>query len=550
MKPRVLSAILFSPRGGSAHAARALARNLRKQGCEVTLVAGSRGDQGAHGDARAFYGDVRAVDFDSALASDAPQRFRAPVGSAPLHPSFEDRAGAPDRIFAKLDDDEYELQVSAWSRELDRAGARDADVLHLHHLTPLNEAAARIAPHVPVVGQLHGTELLMLEQIAAADAPGWTYAERWAERMRGWAGNCAAVVVAPAGVDRAVALLDVPRSRLVAIPNGVEADVFTSRAVDRGAFWRRVLVEQPRGWLPGQPPGSARYGDGDVAALAAGTVLLYVGRFTAVKRLDRLISGFGRAQEQLEAPAGLVLVGGHPGEWEGEHPAQIAARLGVAHVFLAGWQAQEDLPDFLSAADAVVLTSEREQFGQVIVEGMACGLPAVATRSLGPAAIIDDGQTGWLVEPDNEMALATALTEVVQHQHERERRGRRAQRSARERYSWARAAQQLAAVLEDVVADAIHTPHRRQAGHGLPPERSPYVLPRRPDETLARDGRPRHPQRPPRVDHRPGTAVPVDSALRAGPHDARFICEHDGLDAVPQAQLREDPGDVCLDGGG
>jgi glycosyltransferase involved in cell wall biosynthesis len=461
MKPRVLSAILFSPRGGSAHAARALARNLRDQGCAVTLVAGSRSDQGAFGDARAFYGNVHAVSFDAALASDAPQQFAALAGDAPLHPSFEDRIGAPDRVFAMLDDDEYELQVAAWARELERAGARDADVLHLHHLTPLNEAAARAAPHVPIVGQLHGTELLMLERIAGADPPDWRYAERWAERIRGWAHNCARLVVAPAAVDRAVSLLHVPRAQVIAIPNGVDVDLFTSRALDREAFWRRVLVDQPQGWLPGGPPGSLRYREADVMALSAGTVLLYIGRFTAVKRLDRLIGAFRRAQERLQTPAGLVLVGGHPGEWEGEHPAEIASRLGVAQVFLAGWQAQEDLPDFLSSAEVVVLTSEREQFGQAIVEGMACGLPAVATRSLGPAAIIDDGETGWLVDPGDEMALASALTDAVQHEHERERRGRLARISARERYSWAAASEQLTALLEEVAAGAVHTPASR-----------------------------------------------------------------------------------------
>ena len=95
MKPRVLSAIMFSPRGGSAHAARALTRNLRKQGCAVTLVAGSRSDQGTHGDALAFYGDVHRVSFDAALATEAPQRFAAAGGSAPLHPSFEDRLRGP-----------------------------------------------------------------------------------------------------------------------------------------------------------------------------------------------------------------------------------------------------------------------------------------------------------------------------------------------------------------------------------------------------------------------------------------------------------------------
>jgi glycosyltransferase involved in cell wall biosynthesis len=425
---------------------------LRDQAWEVTLVAGSREDQGEHGNAHRFYGDVRAVSFDAALASDAPQRFAGSPGSAPLHPSFEDRAGAPDRVFAALDDHEYELQVAAWSRELERAGARDADVLHLHHLTPINEAAARIAPQVPVVGHLHGTELLMLERIAGPDPPAWRYAGRWSERMQRWARQCERLVVAPAAVERAASLLGVPRERLAVVPNGVDIDLFRSAAVDRERFWRRVLIDQPRGWLPGRPPGSARYHDADVAALAAGTVLLYVGRFTAVKRLDRLISAFGRAQERVRSPGGLVLVGGHPGEWEGEHPAQIAARLKVPRVFLAGWHTHEELPEFFSAAEAVVLTSEREQFGQVIVEGMACGLPAVATRSPGPATIISDGQTGWLVEPDDQDALVAALAEVVRDRPERERRGALARIVTRERYSWTGASEQLAALLTDVLA--------------------------------------------------------------------------------------------------
>jgi glycosyltransferase involved in cell wall biosynthesis len=452
--PHVLSAILFSPRGGSAHAARALAQGLRDQGCVVTLLAGSRGDQGIHGDARAFYGDVRGVDFDAALASASPQRFAGPPGSAPLHPSYEDRAGAPDRVFAALDDEEYGLQVDAWSRELTRAGARDADVLHLHHLTPINEAAARVAPNVPIVGQLHGTELLMLERIAGPDPPDWPYAEAWARRMRRWAQRCARIVVAPAALERAVSLLQVPRERFATVSNGVDLELFQSREVDRQSFWRRVLVDSPRGWLPGEPAGSLRYREADVTALAAGVVLLYVGRFTAVKRLDRLIGAFGRAQHRLQTPAGLVLVGGHPGEWEGEHPAQIAARLGVPQVFLAGWHTHAELPEFLSASEAVVLTSEREQFGQVVVEGMACGLPAVATRSLGPASIISDGQTGWLVAPDDLDALVTALTEVAQNPAERERRGELARAVVRERYSWAGASAQLAAVLRSVTATA------------------------------------------------------------------------------------------------
>ena len=52
------------------------------------------------------------------------------------------------------------------------AGAAEADILYLHHLTPLNEAAARAFPDLPVLGHIHGSELLMLERIAAGPSPG------------------------------------------------------------------------------------------------------------------------------------------------------------------------------------------------------------------------------------------------------------------------------------------------------------------------------------------------------------------------------------------
>jgi hypothetical protein len=172
---RVVMGLLFFPRGGSAHVARQLATSLPAAGWEATIVTGSVALPGRPGDAREFYAglDVRPVDFTAAL--DAPDPLLA---DPPFHPSYEDRRDAPDRVMAVLDDEHYEHQVAAWSAALDAAGAGAADVLHLHHLTPLNAAAARVAPDVPVVGHLHGTELLMLEAIAEHGASVWPYAPR------------------------------------------------------------------------------------------------------------------------------------------------------------------------------------------------------------------------------------------------------------------------------------------------------------------------------------------------------------------------------------
>src|SRR4029079_13389578 len=94
-------------------------------------------------------------------------------------------------------------------------------------------------------------------------------------------------------------------------------------------------------------------------------------------------------------------------------------RTGVPDVFLAGWHTHRELPAFLNASDVVVLPSVREQFGQVLVEGMACGRPAIAVDAHGPAEIVEDGDTGWLVEPDDAHGLAEALVEAVNRPEER-----------------------------------------------------------------------------------------------------------------------------------
>jgi glycosyltransferase involved in cell wall biosynthesis len=435
---------MFFPRGGSAHVARALAATLPEHGWDVTLVTGSKAEGSGHGDARAFFDglDVRPVDFDA--------------GDAPMHPSYEDRPGAVDEVFAAVDDDGYEAHVDAWARALQNADAAEADVLHLHHLTPIHEAAARVAPDVPVITHLHGTELLMLEAIA--DGAPWPYAEAWARRMRRWAQRSARLLVlAPSQVERVERLLGIGADGCVVTPNGFDPQLFEPLDVDRAAHYRRHLVDDPRGWLPGRPEGSVHYTGAQIAPLTRGPVALAVGRFTAVKRLGLLVRAWARAQreERLPADASLVLLGGYPGEWEGEHPADAIAASGASRVFLAGWHGHDALPGFFGAADVNVLASVREQFGSVLVEGMACELPAIAVNRFGPAAIIEDGVTGWLVEPDDERALSDAIVAALADPDERRRRGRRARRDAEERFSWPAIAERLARLFDEIadVAD-------------------------------------------------------------------------------------------------
>jgi glycosyltransferase involved in cell wall biosynthesis len=456
--------LYFYPRGGSAQASRALARALEADGLDVTLVAGSRSDLGDAADAVDFYAglDLRPVDYTPALGSTTPLEYTGAPGTAPIHGSYEDRPGSPDRVLASLDDKAYELQVEAWMRELEAAAAPGVDVAYLHHLTPLNEAVRRLfGPELPVVGHVHGTELLMLEEIEAGPPPSWTDADAWAERLRRWARECQRIVVNdPGGLERAARLLGLPRERFACVPNGFDPHFAPAKAaVDRAGFWRRILSEEPRGWRPDGAAGSVAYSETELAPLA-GTVFLYVGRFTAVKRLPLLIEAFIEARTRLTEPSALVLLGGHPGEWEGEHPTETIARLGAEDVFLAGWHPHSDLPNFMHAADAVVHASPREAFGQVLVEGMACELPAIAVDRGGPARIVTDPATGWLVPPEDPAALAAAIAAAALDPAERQARGTRARQRAVAHYSWDEVGTEVAELVRGTIAAAAPAPSR------------------------------------------------------------------------------------------
>ena len=424
---RVVSGLFFFPRGGSSHLARSLSRSLGALGDRVTLAVGSLGDPGGRSHAPTFYQGIDVVPVDY-----------TPGRGLPFQPSYEDRPDAPDPVFAAEPDQAYERLVDVWADALGRAGADRADALHLHHLTPIHEAALRRFPDVPVVTELHGTELGMLREIDAGAA--WPFAAEWAERMQRWAAVSRSLLVAPGIADEAAERLEVARERFVELPGGVDLELFDRREVDRVAFWRRWLVEEPQGWDESGIPGTVRYAHADLEPIEAGRPLvLFVGRYTAVKRLPLLLRAHARVQGAVGGLVPLVLVGGHPGEFEGEHPLRFAHR----GVFLAGWHGHDDLADAINAADLVVLPSRDEAFGLVLAEAMACGVPVVATASQGPSRIVEDGETGWLVPVDDEEALTAALVAAVSDETERRRRGELARERARERYGEAGVARRV-----------------------------------------------------------------------------------------------------------
>jgi glycosyltransferase involved in cell wall biosynthesis len=449
MGGRVLMGHLFFTGGGAAVVARNLAVALPRFGWQPTIIAASLRNRDPQRDVRVFFRGLAVHPIDLTDAIDAADPMRA---DPPVPPLLTARPGRRP-LFAALDSATYEHHVQAAISVLEAAGAAEADVLHLHHLTPLNEAAARAFPDVRVVGHLHGGELLLMEELEQRRDGEWPHAPAWTARLRRWAAACARIVlISHSQLRRAQRLLGVAPDRCVTVANGFDPELFRPVQVDRVAHWRRHLVQAPRGWAPGGRAGSVRYDERDLEAFAApNPVLIHVGRYAAVKRLDVLIEAYALARPSFAVRAPLVLVGGAQGECEGEHPLDVVHRLHVRDVFLAGAHPHEELPSFLGASDVLVLPSEREQFGLPVIEAMACGRAVIAANAFGPAEIVRDGDTGWLVAPGDVAALAEAMAAAVNEPAERCRRGERALEDAHRRFTSLPLAEQIAEIYDNVV---------------------------------------------------------------------------------------------------
>jgi len=93
---------------------------------------------------------------------------------------------------------------------------------------------------------------------------------------------------------------------------------------------------------------------------------------------------------------------------------------------------RHDMPEVLAALDVQLAPSWEEPFGRAVVEGMAMGLPVIATEIGGPAELIDDGIDGLLLPPHDPVRWAATVLELARAPERRAELGRRARRRALE----------------------------------------------------------------------------------------------------------------------
>ncbi|MGH9377246.1 MAG: glycosyltransferase [Terriglobia bacterium] len=173
-------------------------------------------------------------------------------------------------------------------------------------------------------------------------------------------------------------------------------------------------------------------------ALPRSAETLRVGMIARMNNPVKNYPGFLRAAARL-APKfphlEFVLVGDGPLRPEFE---QLSKSLGLEDRvrFLGD---RQDIPAVLASLDVSVLNSFSESLSNSILESMAAGLPVVATNVGGNADLVLEGETGFLVPPDDEAALADAIERLLARPDLRSSFGERAKHLASDNFSMDRA---------------------------------------------------------------------------------------------------------------
>ncbi len=197
-------------------------------------------------------------------------------------------------------------------------------------------------------------------------------------------------------------------------------------------------------------------------------IVLQLGRMVARKGIDTVIDSIALLRDQHGIEAQLLIVGGDPAKDKAElgRLQALAKRLGLAHQLqFCGVQQRDALRLYYCAANAFVTTPWYEPFGITPIEAMACATPVIGADVGGISSTVLDGETGYLVPPQDPQAVARRL-QVLHDQPQLARQlGQAGARRAYRHYTWQRIAEQLAGIYHSVAfkQGGHHARSRQQA---------------------------------------------------------------------------------------
>ncbi|WP_064091048.1 N-acetyl-alpha-D-glucosaminyl L-malate synthase BshA [Rossellomorea aquimaris] len=246
------------------------------------------------------------------------------------------------------------------------------DILHVHYAIPHAVCAIlgkqMAGKNVKIVTTLHGTDITVLGY-----DPSLTGAIRF-----GIEKSDVVTAVSSALVEQTQELIQ-PDKEIKTVYNFIDERVY--RAVDSQHLKSEYGITQEE------------------------KVIIHVSNFRSVKRVTDVVASFHIIQKQL--PSKLLLVGDGP---EMTIICKQVRDLGLENKVLFLGK-QDNLEELYSLSDIKLLVSEKESFGLVALEAMACGVPSIGTNVGGIPEVIEDGVNGYICEVGNVEQIATkALT--------------------------------------------------------------------------------------------------------------------------------------------
>lgn len=260
---------------------------------------------------------------------------------------------------------------------------------------------------------------------------------RWLQRLACRLADC--VLVNADAVREHLVAEGFPARKITVIRNGINLGGFTSR---QGRETLRRALGLP----------------------ALGPLVTVVSRLNPMKGLEPFLDAAKRIAERLPEVRFLVVGDSEAAPGRAPYRASLearAARLGLAdRVLFLGFRS--DVADLLAASTVSVMPSLSEGLSNVLLESMAVGVPVVATRVGGNPEAVEHGVTGLLVAPGDAIALAHAVTLLLEHPHLANCYGKAARQRVHERFSDLR----MVCATEDFYLDSL----ARKGRGGVTPE--------------------------------------------------------------------------------
>jgi glycosyltransferase involved in cell wall biosynthesis len=311
----------------------------------------------------------------------------------------------PTELFRNLI---FSLKSSAWVRQ----HQAEFDVVKV------NGAIAAVRSHINAVHFVHSAWLrspfhVWHQRRDFYGAYQWLYTALNAYWERIAFNRAKSIVAVSDRVKQEIVEIGIPAERIAIVANGVDLQEFYPARVDRSELG-----------LPEDVP----------LALFVGDIRI------ARKNLDTVFHALVKVPQLHLAIAGAA-------DGRAFYP-QLAQTLKISdRVHFLGFRS--DVAALMQGADMFVLPSRYEPFGLVLLEAMACQLPAIATRTAGGSDLVTPECGFVFADPDDVGALSTAMNYLVKNPAARHQMGTTA-RSIAERHSWTQMARRYLEIFEEV----------------------------------------------------------------------------------------------------